>query len=108
MKGVMMKKQLAMILFTFSLVSCTWVKVSEQGESVMVRNANQVADCKKVARTTASLRSKVLGVERSKEKVQKELETLARNAAVDYGGNVVVPSSEITDGKQTFDVYQCP
>jgi phosphoenolpyruvate carboxylase len=103
-----MIKQLSLFVFAFSLVSCTWVKVTEQGESVMVRNADQVADCKKMARTTVSLRNKVMGVERSKEKVQKELETLARNAAVDYSGNVVVPTSEVTDGKQTFDVYQCP
>lgn len=103
-----MVKYLSISLTGFLLVSCTWVKPTSEGESVMVRNADQVADCKKMANTTASLRSKVMGVERSKEKVQKELETLARNAAVDYGGNVVVPTSEITDGKQTFDVYKCP
>jgi heterodisulfide reductase subunit B len=103
-----MFKNISICCAGFLLVSCTWVKVTNEGESVMVRNADQVADCTKVARTTASLRSKVMGVERSKEKVQKELETLARNAAVDYGGNVVVPTSEITDGKQTFDVYKCP
>ena len=49
-----------------------------------------------------------MGIERSGEKVQTELETLARNKAVEFGGNVVVPSSEIVDGIQSFDVYQCP
>ncbi len=103
-----MLRKASLVLPCFVLVSCSWVKLTSEAESVSVRTAEQVADCKKVANTTASLRSKVMGVERSKEKVQKELETLARNAAIDYGGNVVVPTSEIKEGKQTFDVYQCP
>ena len=90
------------------MVSCTWVKLTSEGEGVTVKTADQVSDCKKVANTTASLKSKVMGFERNTEKVQTELETLARNAAVDYGGNVVVATSEINEGKQTFDVYKCP
>lgn len=103
-----MHKLIVAVLFGMSLVSCTWVKVTEEGEKVSVRDASQVSDCKKVARTTAELRSKVMGINRNKEKVQKELEDLARNAAVDYGGNVVVPESEVKDGKQSFAVYNCP
>ncbi|HEY5603088.1 MAG TPA: DUF4156 domain-containing protein [Gammaproteobacteria bacterium] len=103
-----MLSKLTLILTALLLVSCTWVRLTSAGEGVSVRAADQVADCKKVANTTASLRSKVMGMERHRDKVQKELQTLARNAAVDYGGNVVVPTSEIKEGTQTFDVYRCP
>lgn len=103
-----MLKVFSILLVACFLASCEWVKITPQGESVMVRNAEQVADCKKVGRTTVMSRSKVIGVERGKETVKKELETLARNTAVDYEGNTVVPTSEITDGKQTFDIYKCP
>ena len=103
-----MWKTIGVIFITLFLVSCTWVKLTKEGERVAVRTADQISDCKKVANTTASLRSKVMGIERKSEKVQTELETLARNAAVDYGGNVVVATSEVEEGKQTFDVYQCP
>ena len=92
----------------FSVSSCTWVTLDKAAESVMVKTESDVANCKKVARTTVSLRSKVMGIERNKEKVQRELEVLARNAAIDYQGNAVVPSSAIKEGKQSFDVYQCP
>jgi len=98
----------SIILVGFFLASCDWVKITSEGESVMVRNAEQVTDCKKTGRTTVMSRSKVAGLERDKDTVKKELETLARNTAVDYGGNTVVPTSEITDGKQTFDIYKCP
>ena len=86
---------------------CTWVKPSQEAENVKVMNADDVANCKKVARTTHSVKADVFGVERKNEKVQTELETLARNAAPEYGGNVVVPDTEIEDGKQSFNVYKC-
>ena len=103
-----MYKFLLIGLIGFFLASCSWVKLTEEGEKVSVRDASEVSDCKKVARTTAELRSKVMGINRNADKVKKELETLARNAAVDYGGNVVVPESEIMEGKQSFNVYNCP
>ena len=99
---------ISIMIFVAMLASCSWVKLSKEGETVMVKSVDQVSQCKKVAKTTASLRDKVMGIERSGEKVQTELETLARNKAVEFGGNVVVPSSEIVDGIQSFDVYQCP
>ncbi|MGD8567716.1 MAG: DUF4156 domain-containing protein [Gammaproteobacteria bacterium] len=103
-----MQKHISVLLMVLLLASCTWVKLDKEAESVMVKQKSEVADCRKIARTTVSLRSKILGIERSKEKVQRELETLARNSAVDYEGNAVVPSSIIKDGKQSFDVYLCP
>lgn len=95
------------VLLGFSLCACTWVRLTSEGEEVMVKTQEQVADCKRVAKTNASLRSKVMGIERSEEKVKLELETLARNAAVEYGGNVVVPITEIEEGSQSFAVYKC-
>ncbi|WP_455220662.1 DUF4156 domain-containing protein [Kaarinaea lacus] len=103
-----MFKMFSIFLVACLLASCEWVKITSEGESVMVRSIEQVADCKKTGRTTVMSKSKVIGVKRDQETVKKELETLARNAAVDYGGNTVVPTSEITDGKQTFDIYKCP
>ena len=103
-----MIRTMALAASAVLLASCTWVSLTKEGEGVTVKTADQVTECKKVANTVASLRSKVMGVERNSEKVQAELETLARNAAVDYGGNVVVATSEVEEGKQTFDVYLCP
>jgi phenylalanyl-tRNA synthetase beta subunit len=103
-----MEKHISVLLVVLLLASCSWVKLDKEAESVLVKQKSEVADCRKIAHTTVSLRSRILGIERNKEKVQKELETLARNAAVDYEGNAVVASSVIKDGKQSFDVYRCP
>ena len=69
--------------------------------------AHEVLTCEKLGKTTVSLLDKVVGVDRSAEKVRGELETLARNSAADIGGDTVVAASEITDGKQAYDVYRC-
>lgn len=99
--------KIVMVLLCVSVCSCTWVRLTSEGEEVMVKTQEQVADCKRVAKTNASLRSKVMGIERDSDKVKLELETLARNAAVEYGGNAVVPITEIEEGSQSFAVYKC-
>lgn len=95
------------VITIFQLSACSWVDISEEGKKVEVRSPDDVVNCKRVANTTASLKADILGVDRKKEKVKTEMETLARNAAPQYGGNVVVPESEIENGKQTFGVYKC-
>ena len=101
-------KKWIVVLMAVSLVSaCTWVKLTGEGEKVRVLSAEEAKNCKKLGKTRAMLKDKIAGVSRNSEKVRKELETLARNSAVDMGGDTVVPASEVEDGKQVFDVYRC-
>ena len=102
-----MKKHFLIVLLAFSLSSCTWVKLTPEAEKVRVLSAQEVQSCTKKGKTTVSVKADVAGIERSHEKVKTELETLARNSAVELKGDTVVPASEIKDGKQTFDVYRC-
>lgn len=89
------------------LGGCTWVELSPEGEKVVVLTEAEVAQCKKVGQTVVMLRDSVAGFKRSPEKVQHELNTLARNSAQEIGGDAVVPIGEPEDGKQTFAVYDC-
>ena len=102
-----MHRKLILIYLCFVIGACTWVRLTKDAEMVVVKTEAEVTECKRVAKTTASLRNKVMGIERSDEKVKLELETLARNAAVEYGGNTVVPITPIEDGTQSFAVYKC-
>lgn len=102
-----MKQLTILITIAFILTACTWVDLSPEGEKVRVLSASEVTSCKKLGKTIVSLKDKIAGFDRSEEKVQKELEALARNSAVDLKGDTVVSASEIKDGKQTFDVYRC-
>lgn len=97
----------ASLLTAVLTCSCTWVKVTPEGEKVRVLSESEVTTCKKLGRTTTSLKDKIGGMERNREKVKKEMEALARNSAVDMGGDTVVPITEITEGRQSFDVYKC-
>jgi len=100
-------EKLMIVLLSLTLCSCTWVRLTKEGELVMVKTEDEVTECNRVAKTNASLRSRVMGIDRDDEKVKQELETLGRNAAVEYGGNTIVPITEIKDGTQSFAVYKC-
>jgi len=64
-------------------------------------------NCHKMGSTTVSVKADVATFARNKESVASELGTLARNSALELGGNVVVPVSDIDTGKQSFVVYTC-
>lgn len=102
-----MKKLAILIVIAIVLPACTWVDLSPEGEKVRVLSASEVTSCKKLGKTTVSLKDQIAGFDRSEEKVQKELQALARNSAVDLKGDTVVPASDIKKGKQTFNVYRC-
>lgn len=105
--GMMRTLKLPLVLSVVLLSSCTWVKLTPQGEKVRVLSAAEVSSCKKLGKTTSSLKDKIAGIRRNKEKVEKEMQALARNTAADMGGDTVVPVTEVSEGKQTFDVYKC-
>ena len=94
-------------LVAILLAGCSWVTLSTEGEQVRVANMATVADCKRVGKTTVSTLSKVAGLSRYEESIQDELNILARNSAVELGGDTVVPLSPIVEGRQEFAVYRC-
>lgn len=102
-------RKIVLILFSFLIISaCSWVKVKPGAEKVRVASAEQVLNCKKMGSSTVSVKAEVATIARDAKTVQKELVTLARNSAVDLGGNVVVPVSKVDKGTQIFVIYHCP
>lgn len=102
-----MKKIVVVVCVGFILSSCTWVRVTSQGESVrLVQSAKAVEPCKKIGKVNTKVVSEVV-FSRDAEKVAGELADLARNEAATLGGDTIVPTSEIIDGRRSFDVYQC-
>ncbi|HXK56575.1 MAG TPA: DUF4156 domain-containing protein [Gammaproteobacteria bacterium] len=86
---------------------CTWVKPTPGGEKVRVLDADEVSTCKALGTTTVSLVDKIAGISRNPQKVEKELQTLARNSASRIGGDTVVPISQVSAGQQRFAIYKC-
>ncbi len=104
-----MKKFLILASLLASFAGCSnWVQVTDAGQNVRVATASEVANCRRIGRTNTKTLSKIVVVERGAQRLQQELQSLARNEAGDMGGNVVVPESTIDEGQQTFGVYSCP
>ena len=102
-----MKKIVVVVCVGFILSSCTWVRVTSQGEGVrLVQSAKAVEPCKKIGKVNTKVVSEVV-FSRDAEKVAGELADLARNEAATLGGDTIVPTSEIIDGRRSYDVYQC-
>ncbi len=102
-----MKKIVIAVCFGLIQPSCTWVKVTPNGEGVrLVQSVRAVEPCKKIGKVNAKVESKIV-FNRDPEKVAGELADLARNEAVSMRGDTIVPVSEINDGRRSFDVYQC-
>ena len=99
--------RLAPAMALLASTSCTYVSLTPAAESVELTQAAAVTGCEQVGTASASTRDRVWMFARSAKKIRTELSTLARNEAVKLGGNTVVPSSEIQEGKQSFDVYLC-
>jgi hypothetical protein len=88
--------------------ACTWVKLTEPGEGVRVGTAAQVANCERLGFTHSKTSSRVAFFSRSPQKIDAEVETLARNEAADMGGNTIVPQGPTSsEGRRSFDVYRC-
>jgi Domain of unknown function (DUF4156) len=104
----MMKKLSLIMLIAAGLnSSCTWVKPTEQAKSIAVANPVNVKGCTLTREVTVSVTSKLWFFQRNADKVATELATLARNEAVNFSGDTVVPISNIEEGHQTFNVYRC-
>lgn len=88
-------------------LSCVFAPVSSEGEKVSVLKASEVTQCQKVGTATSKTADTVAIFARTDRSIQEEVESLARNEAAGLGGDAVVPTSPIKDGRQSFDVYRC-
>lgn len=88
-------------------VACTWVEPAERAESVALVNDVHVVSCQKLGQTTSSVKDKLGIIKRRQHKVSEELLTLAKNTAVEMGGDSVVALSEASDGEQSFAIFRC-
>lgn len=99
--------KIAMLTALMSTLSCNWVPLTSEGETVRVLQANAIADCQKVGKVTSKTSDRIMIFARTERKIREELESLARNEAVELNGDTVVPIDAETDGRQSFDVYRC-
>jgi len=100
-------KPILLLLGLTLLGACSSIKLDPEGNNVRVLGSRDVVACKAIGKTTATVTDKVIGLKRKEHIIQKELETLARNAAANMGGDSIVPEGKLEGGKQVFKVYKC-
>ena len=103
-----MTKPLILALGCLFLTGCTtWVKLTPAGENVAVLTAADVTRCTRTGNLVVSVLDRVTGLDRPSAKVERDLNSLARNDAAERGADTVVPTSEVYSGKRNYDLYRC-
>ncbi len=83
------------------------IHVKPGSESVALADPGQVKGCESKGTITVSVLANVGFINRSVKDVDANLLQLARNGAVDAGGDTVVKGPRPDIGKRTFDIYKC-
>jgi len=100
-------RALLFVCTTFTLSACSFVTLEPKAENVFVApNDQALASCTDMGKTSVSVWSRAQDIQ-SREQVEDQLHTLARNSAVKMGANAVAPISDINQGQQMFRMYNC-
>ena len=83
------------------------IQVEKGSENVSLADASQVQGCQPKGKVTVSVLAKVGFVTRSVEDIDADLLQLAKNGAVDAGGDTVVKGDRPELGRRTFAIYKC-
>lgn len=107
MKSV--KKFIVISATAASIVGCAsaFIDVKSGSENVSLLEAQPVAGCELKGKVTSSVLSKVGFISRSVESVEENLLQMAKNSAVEEGGDTLVKGESTEFGKRTFSIYKC-
>lgn len=99
----------APVLASLALGGCSssLIEVRQGSEQVAVAQPDQVSQCKAIGKTTVSVLAEIGFISRGIDNVDANLLQLARNEAVNQGGDTVVPGDRPEVGKRTFAIYKC-
>lgn len=102
-------KTLAVLPLIAALGGCAsdLIEVRAGSDHVALADSNQVAACQPRGKITVSVLARVGFVTRSYEAVEANLLQLARNGAVDAGGDTVVRGESPEYGRRTYAIYKC-
>jgi hypothetical protein len=105
-----MEKTIFLTISMLSLLSaCTWVELTSMGSEIKLvdQNDGTLATCKKLGSVTSMVKHKIGSFNRSEEKVNVELATIAQNEAAEMGGDTISAEGPSDNGRRTFSVYKC-
>ena len=84
-----------------------FIEKKSGSEAVSVVDAKQVEQCQSIGKVTSSVTAKVGFISRSVEGVEENLLQMAKNSAIEDGGDSLVKAESTEFGKRVFKVYKC-
>jgi hypothetical protein len=100
---------LALGLLAVGLSGCASSMIGERvgADQVVLAKDSEVTKCKSLGRSTLSVLSSLGPITRSAEAVEENLLQMARNEAIDKGGDTVVKGNSLEYGKRSYEVFKC-
>ncbi len=90
-----------------AVAGCSTVSPEPGAEKIEVLEAERTDKCDKKGQSRVQVPTSFGFIKRGDKAIRADLRTLGRNSAVDMGGDTITPLTEISDGKQTFGIYDC-
>lgn len=96
------------LLLLAMLVGCAGPGGRQAADTVQVLTGDRLQGCSPAGTVHVSVADRLAQLQTVEGAVQRELEALARNSALQLGGNAIVAVTEIDSGSQSFKAYRCP
>lgn len=96
-----------MLLLVLILSGCSWLWPSVKESDVRLITADGLTGCTRLGTTHVSLMDKLEPLLQNEAQLAEELVALARNSAVQFGGNAIMALTGIREGTQSFAIYSC-
>lgn len=103
-------KRILLVASTLSLLAgcaSNLIDVRPGSGNILLAKPNQVEGCESKGKIAVSVLAKVGFFSRSYDDVEADLLQLARNGAVDAGGDTVVKGPTPEYGRRTYFIYKC-
>ena len=103
----MKQKLIFLALLPVLLAACSFVPKNAGADKVLILPLERVRSCNELGQTKVQVLDRLGFVARSNSSVETDLQQIARNNAVDMGGDTVSALTGVVNGRQTFGVYKC-
>lgn len=98
---------LSMLAVAAIAAACVFVQPTAEGKKVRVLTAAEVERCRSLGTLTSQVADTIGAIPRSQEAVADDVLLNAKNAAAAQNADTIVSTSEMKNGKQTFNMYRC-
>ena len=107
MKSSRLLLAIALLTGLPTLGGCTWVQPVPGADRVTLVMPQHVSQCEPLGKATFQVKAQIGPIRRNEAKVAEELLTLAKNSAVEMGGDTLVAEGPPSQGSQRFRTFDC-